>query len=117
MKEEPDLSARAWEKRVAIVTSTTLLATLKTVGSIWKIEDRNRNAEQIAAEAAGLYDKFVGFLEDFEKIGKTFESGQRLYGDAFNKLKDGQGNVFRRMEKLRDMGLSTKKLIRPELLE
>jgi DNA recombination protein RmuC len=117
MKEEPDLSARAWEKRVAIVTSTTLLATLKTVGSIWKIEDRNRNAEQIATEAANLYDKFVGFLEDFEKIGKTFESGQKLYGEAFNKLKDGQGNVFRRMEKLRDMGVSPKKLIRPELLE
>lgn len=117
MKEEPDLSARAWEKRVAIVTSTTLLATLKTVGSIWKIEDRNRNAEQIATEAANLYDKFVGFLEDFEKIGKTFESGQKLYGDAFNKLKDGQGNVFRRMEKLRDMGVSPKKLIRQELLE
>jgi DNA recombination protein RmuC len=117
MRNEPDLSAKAWRKGVAIVTATTLLTTLKTVASIWKLENQNKNALEIAQEGASLYDKFVGFLEDFEKIGKTFENGHKLYGEAMNKLKDGQGNVFRKLENLRELGAAPKKKIRQDLLE
>lgn len=117
MQTDPELGVRAWKKGVAIVTSTTLLTSLKTVASIWRLENQNRNALQIAQEGANLYDKFVGFLEDFEKIGKTFESGQKQYADAMNKLKDGTGNVFRKMELLRELGSAPKKKIKTELLE
>lgn len=75
MQADPELSVRAWKKGVAVVTATTLLTSLKTVASIWRLENQNKNALQIAQEGANLYDKFLGFLEDFEKIGKTFESG------------------------------------------
>lgn len=117
MKEDPELSVKAWKKGVAIVTSTTLLTSLKTVASIWRLENQNKNALEIAQEGANLYDKFVGFLEDFEKIGKTFETGQKQYGDAMNKLKDGTGNVFRKMELLRELGASPKKRIKQDLIE
>lgn len=117
MHTDSDLSARAWKKNVAIVTATTLLTSLKTVASIWRLEKQNKNALQIAQEGAKLYDKFVGFLEDFEKIGKTFESGQRQYADAMSKLKDGTGSVFKKMELLRELGAAPKNKIKPELLE
>lgn len=117
MQSDAEIGVRAWKKGVAIVTSTTLLTSLKTVASIWRLENQNKNALLIAQEGANLYDKFVGFLEDFEKIGKTFETGQRQYSDAMNKLKDGTGNVFRKMELLRELGSSPKKKIKQELLE
>lgn len=117
MKEDPELSVKAWKKSVAIVTSTTLLTSLKTVASIWRLENQNKNALEIAQEGANLYDKFVGFLEDFEKIGKTFDVGQKQYAEAMNKLKDGRGNVFRKMELLRELGASPKNRIKQDLLE
>ncbi len=117
MQKDPELSSRAWKKNVAIVTSTTLLISLKTMASIWRLEKQNKNAVDIAQEGAKLYDKFVGFLEDFEKIGNTLESGQKQYLMAMGKLKDGPGNVFRKMELLRELGASPNKKIKPELLE
>ncbi len=117
MQKDSDLSARAWKKGVAIVTSTTLLTSLKTVASIWRLEKQNKNAMQIAQEGAKLYDKFVGFLEDFEKIGKTFDNGQKQYSDAMSKLRDGSGSVFKKMELLRELGAAPKNKIKTELLE
>ncbi len=117
MQSDSELSARAWKKGVAIVTSTTLLTSLKTVASIWRLEKQNKNALEIAQEGAKLYDKFVGFLDDFEKIGTTFESGQKHFTSAMGKLKDGPGNVFKKMELLRELGAAPKNKIKPELLE
>ncbi|MCX7675552.1 MAG: DNA recombination protein RmuC, partial [Bdellovibrionaceae bacterium] len=77
----------AWKKGVALVTSTTLLTSLKTVASIWRVEKQNKNAQEIAQEAAKMYDKFVGFLDDFEKMGRLFEQGQRQYQEALGKLR------------------------------
>jgi DNA recombination protein RmuC len=117
MRHDPQLALRAWKKGVAIVTSTTLFSSLKTVASIWRLEHQNRNAQEIADEAAKLYDKFVGFHEDFEKIGKVFENGLNQYDEAKRKLRDGPGNVFRRIELLRELGAAPNKRIKPELLE
>ena len=117
MQHDPDLATRAWKKGIAIVTSTTLFTSLKTVASIWRLEHQNRNAQEIAEEAAKLYDKFVGFHDDFEKIGRIFEQGSTQYQEARRKLRDGPGNVFRKIEQLRDLGASPNKRIRPELLE
>jgi DNA recombination protein RmuC len=117
MRHDPEIATRAWKKGVAIVTSTTLFTSLKTVASIWRLENQNRNAQEIAGEAAKLYDKFVGFHEDFEKIGRTFESGLSQYEEARRKLRDGPGNIFRKIELLRELGAAPSKRIKPELLD
>lgn len=116
MQSDPDLSTKTWTKNVAIVTASTLLTSLKTVASLWRLDNQNRNALEIAREGGRLYDKFVGFLEDFEKIGKTFEQGHALYGTAMGKLKEGPGNVFRKVELLRELGAAPQKRIRADLL-
>ncbi|MES2964358.1 MAG: DNA recombination protein RmuC, partial [Bdellovibrionota bacterium] len=117
MRHEPDLATRAWKKGIAIVTATTLFTSLKTVASIWRLEHQNRNAQEIADEAAKLYDKFVGFHDDFEKLGRIFETGLNQYEEARRKLKDGPGNVFRKIELLRELGAAPNKRLKPELLE
>lgn len=117
MRHDPMLATRAWHKGVAIVTSTTLFTSLKTVASIWRLEHQNRNAQEIADEAAKLYDKFVGFHEDFEKVGRALESGLNQYEEARRKLRDGPGNVFRKIDLLRELGAAPTKRIKPELLE
>lgn len=117
MHSDPDLSTRAWQKGVAIVTSTTLLVSLKTIASIWKVEKQNKNALEIAHEGARLYDKFAGFIEDFEKIGHTFESGQKQFTAAMNKLRDGPGSVSRKIERLKELGASPNKSIPSTFLE
>lgn len=117
MRQDPELATRAWKKGVAIVTSTTLFTSLKTVASIWRLEHQNRNAQEIAQEAAKLYDKFVGFHDDFEKIGRLFETGSQQFNEARRKLRDGPGNVFRKIELLRELGAAPNKRLKPELLE
>jgi DNA recombination protein RmuC len=117
MQDDPDFAIRSWKKGVAIVTATTLFTSLKTVAHIWKLEKQNRNAQQIAEEGGRLYDKFVGFVEDFEKIGQTFENGQKQYQTAMGKLREGPGNVFRKVERLRELGAAPNKALRPDLIE
>jgi DNA recombination protein RmuC len=117
MQTDPELAVRAMKKNISIVTATTLFTSLRTVASIWKVENQNRNALEIASEGAKLYDKFVGFLEDFEKVGKTLESGHAQYTSAMGKLKEGPGNVFKKIENLRELGAAPGKRIRSDLLE
>jgi DNA recombination protein RmuC len=107
----------AWDRRVAIVTGTTLLTTLKTVASIWKVEKLNRNSDEIARSAASLYDKFVGFVEDFQKIETQIGALQRAYDEAYKKLKHGHGTVIKKMEDFKTLGAQPKKSIPPNLLE
>jgi DNA recombination protein RmuC len=116
VQNERELSVRAQKKGVVLVTSTLLMTCLKTVASIWKIENQNRNSIEIANEAARLYDKFVGFTEDFEKIGRTFEQGKTQYDSAISKLR-GPGGVFRKMEVLKELGAAPNKQIKQELLD
>jgi DNA recombination protein RmuC len=101
----------AWDKKIVIVSPTTLLATLKTVASVWKQERQTKNALEIARQSGALYDKFVGFLEDLEKINKGLSSSQGAYNDAINKLKTGSGNLIGRVEKIKTLGAKTSKQI------
>ncbi len=117
IKEEPNIYQQAWEKRVVLVTPSTLLATLKTVGSIWKQERQNKNAIEIAEQAGRLYDKFVGFVSDMEKIGSKQKDAILAYDQAMNKLTIGSGNLMRSAEKLKVMGAKAKKQIDKKLLE
>lgn len=117
MKEEPSLYQFAWEKKVVLVTPSTLLATLKTVESIWKQERQNRYALDIADQAGKLYDKFVGFISDLESVGKKQKDAYAAYEDAMKKLSTGSGNLIGATEKLVKMGAKAKKQMDSKYLE
>jgi DNA recombination protein RmuC len=107
----------AWDRKIVIVSPTTLLATLKTVSSVWKQERQTKNALEIARQSGALYDKFVGFLSDLEKIDKGLKTSQDAYNGAINKLKVGSGNLIGRAEKIRSLGAKTSKQIDTKYLE
>ncbi len=104
VQEDQELFSTAWDNKVVIVSPSTLLATLRTIASIWKQENQTRNAMEIARQGGALYDKFVGFVEDMDKIGNSIDATRKNYDSAFNKLKDGRGNLIRSAEKLRELG-------------
>lgn len=107
--ESNELFSFAWERKVVIVSPTTLLATLRTAASIWKYEKQNRHALQIAEEGGKLYDKLYNFVAELEKVGKHLQHGQDSYQDAMKKLSSGRGNLLDRAEKLKSLGVATKK--------
>ena len=109
VKEEPDLYELAMKQKIVMVTPSTLLATLKTVDTIWKHERTNKNAVAIAEQAGRLYDKFASFVDDLEKMGKKQLEANEAYGKAMNKLKTGNGNLIVSAEKLKKLGVKTKK--------
>ena len=111
LQNDPNIYNYAWDKKIIIVSPTTLLATLKTVASVWKQERQTKNALEIARQSGALYDKFVGFIGDLEKIDKGLKSSQEAYNGAVNKLKTGSGNLIGRAEKIRTLGAKTSKKI------
>ncbi len=108
-QEDEGLFNEAFEKKIVIVTPTTLLATLRTIENIWRYERQNENARIIAERAGKLYDKFCGFLEDFEKIGKQLDTVHSTYNSALNKLSQGKGNLIQQAETFRELGVKVKK--------
>lgn len=108
VQADTELFNYAWNKKVVLVSPTTLLATLRTIASIWKVDRQNKNVFEIAEEAGALYDKFVGFLSDMEKIGKHIEQTQKAHDDAFKKLQYGSGNLIGKVEKIKKLGAKTK---------
>jgi DNA recombination protein RmuC len=104
-----DLFGYAWDRKVVIVSPTTLLATLRTTASIWKYEKQNLNALQIAEESGKLYDKFWGFVQELERVGAMLDKSQEAYGEAMKKLSSGKGNLLSRAEKLKAMGINARK--------
>ncbi len=117
MQNDNELYNYAWDKKVVLVSPTTLLATLRTVASIWTQEKRTRNAEEIAQEAGKLYDKFVGFVEDLIDVGKRMDSAKSSYEDAMNKLSTGTGNLVNRAQNMKKLGIKTSKELNPKLVE
>ncbi len=114
---KPDLFSDAWDRKVVMVSPSTLLATLRTIASMWKQERQTRNVLEIAREAGALYDKFVGFLNDMEKIGKQLDGAIRAHEDATKKLRYGPGNVIRKVEQLKKLGARARKQIGGDLLD
>lgn len=117
LQQENALYNRAFEKNIVIVTPTTLLATLKTIESMWMHQKQQENAMEIARQAGALYDKFEGFVSDLQKIGKKVEETQSAYDAAMNKLVDGKGNLIRSAEKLKKMGALAKKELPENLIQ
>ncbi|MFD0766435.1 DNA recombination protein RmuC [Mucilaginibacter lutimaris] len=106
---DADLFSDAWDKRVVIVSPSTLLATLRTIASIWKQERQNRNVLEIARLSGEMYDKFVGFVTDMEGIGKNIKQTQDSYDKALNKLTDGRGNLTITADKIKKLGAKANK--------
>jgi len=109
VKNDAQLFNEAYERRVVIVTASTLLATLMTVARLWRHESQNKNALEIARKSGELYDKFVSFVEDLKNVGEKLNMAQKSYDDAMNKLKDGRKNLIKRAEELKSIGAQTTK--------
>jgi DNA recombination protein RmuC len=107
----------AFEKNIVIVSPTTLLATLRTVASIWRNEKQSANAIDIAKKAGDLYDKFEGFIKDLIEVGKKIDQTKAIYSDAMNKLVDGKGNIINRFEELRKLGAKADKQLPQSLVD
>ncbi|MHB8206135.1 DNA recombination protein RmuC [Mucilaginibacter sp.] len=108
---DAELFSDAWDKRVVIVSPSTLLATLRTIASIWKQERQNRNVLEIARLSGAMYDKFVGFIGDMEGIGKNIKQSQSAYDNAISKLTEGNGNLTKTAEKIKSLGAKANKQI------
>lgn len=108
---------KAFEKNIVIVTPTTLLATLRTIDSMWNNEKQQKNAIEIARQAGALYDKFQSLLSDLISIGKRIDESKKEYSNAMNKLFDGRGNLISSVEKLKKMGAKAKKAIPENIIK
>lgn len=106
----------AWKQNVILVSPTTLLATLSTIASIWRREYQNQNAQEIARHCASLYDKFVGFVEDLEDVGKKLSATQRSYDGAKSKLTSGRGNLLKQIDRVRLLGVKPSKQLPDAML-
>jgi DNA recombination protein RmuC len=117
LKEDHSLYEKALDKNIVLVSTTTLMATLRTISYIWKQDLQNKNAIEIATQAGALYDKFTNFTDDLLKVGNNLKTTQNSYSDAMKKLYDGKGNLIRRTEILRELGAKTTKNIDKRLLD
>ncbi len=117
VQKDAELFNFAWDRRVVIVSPSTLLATLRTIASMWKQERQNRNVMEIARLSGSMYDKFVGFVADMENIGKHIKNGQDAYDKAINKLSVGAGNLTNTSEKIKKLGAKTTKQIDTKYLD
>ena len=117
LKTAPNLYQEALTKNIVLVCPSTLMATLRTVAHLWRQDHQNRNALEIAKQCGNLYDKFVGFVDDLEKLGQRLDQAQTSYHDAFNKLKTGKGNLIRSAEKVRELGVKPSKNLAAPLIE
>ena len=107
----------AFEKNIVIVSPSTLLATLRTIASVWRQEKQNKNALEIARQSGALYDKFVGFVEDLIAVGNKIDSSKESYINAMKKLHEGSGNLVSRVQKIKKLGAKTTKGLPQSLLD
>lgn len=112
LSKDPELFDKALKKNIVLVSTSTLLATLRTISYIWRQDAQNKNAEEIASQAGRMYDKFVNFTDDMIKLGQQMDTSRKTYDAAMNKLKEGRGNLISRAAKLDELGgrQSSKKL-------
>lgn len=117
VSSDNELYNDAFDKNIILVTTSTLLATLRTVANVWKQEYQNQNALEIARQGADLYDKFVAFTEDLIKVGKQMDDSKKTYSEAMKKLSEGSGNLVKRAESMKKLGLKASKQLPPSLID
>ncbi|MFN3454841.1 MAG: DNA recombination protein RmuC [Pseudobdellovibrio sp.] len=114
-KLKPDLFEQAWAKNIAIVSPTTLLATLRTVSSLWKQDRQQKNAFEIAKRGGELYDKFAGIVKDLETLGDRLSTVNKSHADIMSKVFQGRGNLISQVEKLKELGAKADKTLPPAI--
>lgn len=117
VQEDKDLFSFAWDKRIVIVSPSTLLATLRTIASVWKQDRQTKNALEIARIGGSLYDKFASLLDDLKDVGAKIDAAKVRQQETIKKLSEGPGNVMKRVEDLRKLGAKTTKELPADLLE
>ncbi len=117
VQKDPTIFNDAFENNIVIVSPSTLLATLRTIENIWRRESQNKNALEIARRSGALYDKFVGFVEDLDKVGERINQADSAFRDAKNKLSDGRGNILRSIQSIKELGAKASKSLDNNLLE
>lgn len=117
INEDNTLYNKAFEKNIVIVTPSTLLATLRTIDTMWNNEKQQRNAIEISRQAGALYDKFEGLVSDLTGVGKKIDAAKNDYSAAMNKLVEGRGNLITSVEKLKKMGAKAKKSLPEAILK
>jgi DNA recombination protein RmuC len=116
VKKDTQLWKYAYDKHIMLVSPTNLLAVLKIIADLWKVEQQNQNAIEIAEKAGGMYDKFVLYLESMESVGNGIKSAQTAFDKAMGQLSTGRGNVVRQIEDLKKMGAAAQKQIPDKLI-
>ncbi len=117
INNDNQLYNKAFDKNIVIVTPATLLATLRTIDSMWNNEKQQQNALEIARQAGGLYDKFEGLVTDLMQVGKRMDDAKKEYSNAMNKLVEGKGNLISRVERLKIMGAKAKKALPDNIID
>jgi len=117
MEQDQRLFNEAFERRIVIVSPTTLMMTLRIIHNVWRYEKQNRNAEEIARRAGALYDKVRGFVDDMEILGRQLQTADNTYKGAMAKLSTGRGNLIRQVEQFRELGASVRRPLPRNLLE
>jgi DNA recombination protein RmuC len=115
--QEPGLFAEALDYNVVLITNSTLLATLRTVSHVWQLADRQKHVLEIANLGGSLYDKFVGFVEDLNAVGKSLTDAHESWDKAYKKLHTGRGNIVSQIDRLKKLGANVDKSLQTDLLE
>ena len=115
MELDSKLFIDAFNKRIMLVSPTTLMMALRIIDNLWQVEKQNRNAQDIAQRAGALYDKLQGVVEEVDKLGKQIGTVQGTYDTLYGRLVGGRGNLVGQAEKLRELGAPVKKVIAPQL--
>ncbi len=111
LQSDPDLWNFAYDKRILLLSPTNLITSLKLIVDLWKREYQNRNAIDIAERGAKLYDKFVGFVTNLTTLGQHLDKAQDKYTEAFKQLSTGSDNLVLQADKLKKLGVKTKKTL------
>jgi DNA recombination protein RmuC len=117
MQADSNLWSFAYERRILLLNPSNLITSLKLITDLWKREYQNRNSMEIADRGAKLYDKFVGFVENLEKIGKNIDQAKNVYNDAYKQLYTGNDNLVIQTQKLKNLGIKNKKDLPSSLID
>lgn len=117
LQNDQNLFWDAWEKKILIVSPATLHSTLKIIVALWKQEKQSKNVQEIAKLSGSLYDKFVGFVEDMQKIGRSINQADQVFGNAMQKLSYGRGNLLSKFEKIKTLGAKTSKPLPVDMIK
>jgi DNA recombination protein RmuC len=117
LQADPELAEFALRNKVALLSPTNFLATMRTVASVWSVHKQNNNAQEIARRAGMLYDKFAGFIENLQGVGDRLRQAQKSYDDAFSQLSTGTGNLLRQTHMLQELGARNSRQLDQKLID